>query len=149
MSTCSSDLQLLAALFTKVQFFLLDWSYSIPGQLSHSSNISKTWGTKNNFNIIASSFNVQDTQMIISDPPKRLGLFSRSFLFITLCCNWLQSTAPSILAYQPMALACLVCCGLLLQRGLIHNHKLWCPGTYSEIYLDLRDLQGSVSWMLG
>ena len=116
MSKCSSDLQLLSALFTEAQFFLLDRFYSIPEQVSHSSNISKSWGPKGNFNITA-SFNIQYPHMIFSAPPKRLGHFSSSALCITLISGWLHSPVPSVPAAHPMVLASSGC-WVLLQLGL-------------------------------
>ena len=121
MSKCSSDLQLLSALFTGAQSVLFAWLYSTPEQVSYSSNISKTCHLQGNFNTTAFSFNVRGPHMIISAPPIRLGPFSRSALCSTLSSCWLHSTVPAALAVHSMVLANLGCWVLLLQLDLTHS----------------------------
>ena len=116
---CSRILSLWVILFPENSF---------PEQVSHSSNISNSWGLQDNFNI-PSSFNVQDSQMIISAPSKWLGHFSSSALSITLSYGSLHSTSPSVLATHPRVLVSSVGWVLLLQLGLTHS----LPYVYSMV----------------
>ena len=126
MSKCSSDLQLLSALFTGAQSVLFAWLYSTPEQVSYSSNISKTCHLQGNFNTTVSSFNVWGPHMIISAPPIRLGHILSSALCITLSSCWLHSTVPAALAAHHMVLANSGCWVLLLQLGLTHSLPYAC-----------------------
>ena len=101
---------------------------SFPEQVSHTSNISKSRSLHNNFTIPA-SFNVWDSQIIISAPSTRLGQFHSSALCITLSSGWLHSTAPAVLATYPRVLVSSVGWVLLLQLGLTHSLPMftqWC-----------------------